>query len=71
MSDDPFFLPGPPQVTAAQARETARLWKGMADHLASLRDGAGMRRALQESQWWMTYSVALGQSEKPEGTPPP
>jgi hypothetical protein len=66
MSDSPFLLPQPPRVTADEARDTARLWKGMADHLATLRDMAGARHAMQESQWWMAHAIALGQP-----TPPP
>lgn len=66
MSDSPFMLPQPPRVTADEARDTARLWKGMADHLTTLRDMAGARHAMQERQWWMAYAIALGQ-----GTPPP
>lgn len=66
MSGSPFLFPQPPRVTAEEARETAPLWKGMADHLATLRDMAGARHAMQESYWWMAYAIALGQ-----GTPPP
>lgn len=51
----------PPDVTAQEARDTARLWKGMADHLSSIRDAAGARRAMQESQWWMACAIATGQ----------
>lgn len=65
MSDNPFMLPTPPRVTADEACHTARLWKGMADHLTALRDLGGARRAMVESQWWMAYAIALGQ------TPPP
>jgi len=59
MSDSPFMLPQPPRVTADEALDTARLWKGMADHLTSLRDLAGARHAMQERQWWMAYAIAL------------
>lgn len=51
----------PPHVTAQVGHDTARLWKGMADHLASIRDAAGAQRAMQESQWWMAYAIATGQ----------
>jgi len=67
MSDPPFPLPQPPWVTADEALDTSRLWKGMADHLTSLRDLAGARHAMQESQWWMAYAFAL----KPKPPPDP
>ncbi len=67
MSASPFMLPQPPRVTQEEALDTARLWKGMSDHLATIRDMAGSRRAMQESQWWMAYSVALGQVKPSDG----
>jgi hypothetical protein len=59
MSDSPFLLPQPPRVTAEEARETARAWKGMADHLRGIRDAAGARHAMTESQWWLAYAHVL------------
>ena len=66
MSGSPFPLPQPPPVTADEARNTARLWKGMAGHLATLHDMAGARHAMRERRWWMPCVIALGQA-----TPPP
>ncbi len=70
MSDSPFMLPHLPRVTAQQALDTSRAWKGMHDHLSGLRDVAGARLALQESQWWMAYSIALAQEPPPEPSAP-
>jgi hypothetical protein len=65
MSDSPFLLPEmPPRGAADQAGTTARLWKGLADHLAPLQDAGGNRRAIQESQWWMAYASALAQRKE-------
>lgn len=66
MRESPFLLPQPPHVTGQQARDTARAWKGMADHLTSIGDAAGGRRAMQESAWWMAYAIALGQTPPDE-----
>lgn len=63
MSDFPF--PHSPRVTAEQARDTARAWKAMADHLSSLPYVAGARNAMRESERWMAYSVALAQVPPP------
>jgi len=64
MSDSPFMLPQPPRVSAEEARDTARAWKGMADHLTAIRDTAGARHAMQESQRWLAYAIALGQPKQ-------
>jgi hypothetical protein len=62
MSDEPFqLLTTPPLVSAVQARDVARAYKGLADHLLGLRATAEARRLEQQSQWWMTYSLALSQ----------
>jgi hypothetical protein len=66
MSDSPFMLPHPPRVTAEQARDTARAYKALADHLEPLGDRAGARRAMTESQWWMAYSIALATGHNPK-----
>jgi hypothetical protein len=63
MSDEPFLLPPVPLMTPAKARDAARLYKAMADHLTEL----GLRQqanvATRDSQWWMTYSIALAQTK--------
>ena len=67
MSDSPFLLPQPPRVTTEEARDTARAWKGMADHLRAIRDVAGSRHALQESQWWLVFAQALSANPRTDG----
>ena len=58
-------LPEPPRMTAEQAQDTARAYKGLADHLESVRDMGGFRNAMMHSQWWLAYAIALGQQTPP------
>jgi hypothetical protein len=56
-----FTLPEtPPLVSAVQARDLARLYKGMADHVRNA-DPGGASDAERRSAWWMAYSIALSQ----------
>ena len=64
MSDDDDLSPlppsGMPRVTAAQARETARAYKLLADHLTAHRDNSGeAARLQQQSKWWLVYAATL------------
>ena len=61
MSDEQFGLPTPPLVSAKQARDVARGYKALADHLAELRVVGEARQAERQSQWWMAYALALSQ----------
>jgi hypothetical protein len=62
MSDDPFMLPEtPPLVTAKQARDTARIFKGLAEHMESIGARGEATRAERQSAWWMAYAIALSQ----------
>ena len=63
MSDEPFMLDGtPPLMSAEQAREVARLYKGFADHMARLGARGDAGRLERQSNWWLGYSVALAQT---------
>lgn len=65
MSDEPFLLPTtPPLMDAAKARDVARGYKGLADHLAELGAAAEAARNRRSSQWWMAYSIALAQTKE-------
>lgn len=61
MSDD-AFPQQPPLMGAVKARNLARLYKGFADALR--RDGhvALANQAERDSQWWLTYAIALSQT---------
>jgi hypothetical protein len=63
MSDEPFLLPPIPLMTPAKARDAARLYKAMSDHLTELGLARQATVALRDSQWWMTYSIALAQTK--------
>jgi hypothetical protein len=62
MSDNPFLLPEtPPLVTATQARDTARIFKGLAEHMENIGARGEATRAERQSAWWMAYAIALSQ----------
>jgi hypothetical protein len=61
VSDEPFGLPGIPLVNATRARDIARAYKALAENLEDARALAEARRAERQSNWWMTYSIALAQ----------
>jgi len=46
-------------VTAEEARDTARYYKGMADHMRDLGASAEANRLERQSNWWLAYSVSL------------
>jgi hypothetical protein len=51
----------PPLVSAVKARNVARLYKGLADALRADGITAQANAADRQSQWWMTYAIALSQ----------
>lgn len=60
MSD--YLLPEtPPLMSAKQARDLARYYRGLAEHLRSLGVNGEARTLDQRSAWWMAYAVALSQ----------
>jgi hypothetical protein len=63
MSDEPFSIPPVPLMEPAKARDVARAYKALAEHLTDLRVPADARRAEQQSQWWLTYAIALAQTK--------
>jgi hypothetical protein len=64
MSDEPFLLPPIPLMTASKARDVARLSKAYADHLTELGLPRQAGIAMRDSQWWLTYSIALAQTKE-------
>jgi hypothetical protein len=64
MSDinPPFMPPPPPLMSAEKARDVARAYKGFADHLAEFGLSRQAQLAMRDSQWWLTYSIALAQT---------
>ena len=59
MSDPLFGLPPIPLMTPERARDVARSYKALADHLRDLGVIADATRAERQSQWWLNYSIAL------------
>ena len=60
MSDDPFTN-RPQLMSAMRARNLGRLHKAYAASLREAGDPSGARLAEQDSQWWLTYAIALSQ----------
>lgn len=52
----------PPLVSAVKARNVARLYKGLADALRADGIAAEANTAERQSQWWLTYAIALSQT---------
>ncbi len=67
MSDDPFSLPPIALMTAERARDIGRSYKALADNLTELGAAREAARAERDSQWWLTYAIALAQT--PPRTP--
>ncbi len=56
-----------PKMSPEAAQEIARGYKWLAESYASAgmtRDATRMER---DSQWWMTYSISLAQTQSSEG----
>jgi hypothetical protein len=64
MSDEPFLHPPTPLMSAARARDVARAYKAHADHLAEFGLSREATLAMRDSQWWLTYSIALAQTKE-------
>jgi len=65
MSDEPpFLLPPIPLMTASKARDVARLYKAQANHLTEFGLAREANLAMRDSQWWLTYSIALAQTKE-------
>lgn len=63
MSDQPFILPPVPLMTAERARDVARAYKAWSEQLTDMGLQRESARAGRDSQWWMTYSLALSQTK--------
>jgi hypothetical protein len=66
MSDDPFTIPPIPMMSAEKARDVARAIQGLANHLTEIGVPTEAARFERTSQWWLTYSIALAQTRKPD-----
>ncbi len=64
MSDD-FSLPPTPLMTPAKARDVARSYMALADHLTELGVVREAALAMRDSQWWLSYAIALAQTREP------
>ena len=62
MSDEPFFLPHPPLMSAVEARNLARMYKSMADHLRSRSVLGEVPYMERQSAWWLAYAISLSQT---------
>jgi len=63
MSDTPFALPPIPLMTAEKARDTARAYQALAEHLHEVGSRLEAGRLERQAQWWLTYSIALAQTK--------
>lgn len=61
MSDDRFTLPQAPLMTPERARDVARNYKALAENLTELGAAREAALAMRDSQWWLTYAIALTQ----------
>jgi hypothetical protein len=62
MSDEPFAIPPVPLMDAAKARDVARAYKAWAGQLTEMGLTREAAAAARDSQWWLTYSIALAQT---------
>jgi len=62
MSGQPYTPPSKPLMTPERARDLARSYKALAEQLAEAGDNAESRRMERDAQWWLTYSIALAQT---------
>ena len=64
------FPDQPPLMSAVKARNLGRLYKGFAEALRTDGHETLARGAEAQSQWWLTYAIALSQippgATKPE-----
>jgi hypothetical protein len=63
MSDEPFFPGRPRLMTPEAARDIARGYKGLAMTFTEADMHRDAARAMQDSQWWLTYALALSQTK--------
>jgi hypothetical protein len=50
-------------MTPEQAQDLVRDYKAMADHLSAAGVHLDAARMERDSQWWLTYSIALAQTK--------
>lgn len=72
MNDEPFMPPQPPPLmSATKARNLARAYKGMANHLRSEGLTAEANVMERDANWWLFYAIALSQTPPDEEKPTP
>lgn len=64
MSDEPFLTPPTPLMTATKARDVARAYKAWSAQLTEMGLARESAVAARDSQWWMTYAIALAQTKE-------
>jgi hypothetical protein len=65
VSDEvPFSLPPAPLTTPEKARDIARDYKAWAVRLTEYGLTREVAVATRDSQWWLTYAIALAQTQK-------
>lgn len=57
-------LPPIPPMSVEKARDVGRAYKSLADHLTEFGLPHQAALATRDSQWWLTYSIALAQTAK-------
>lgn len=70
MSDEPFTIPPVPMMTPEKARDIARAYQGLAEHLREI-DAPARQIMLEERrwQWWLTYAITLTQTNGDDRKP--
>jgi hypothetical protein len=63
VSDEPFMIPPVPLMEPGKARDVARGYQAMADHLHEVGYLREATRLERQAQWWLTYSIALAQTK--------
>jgi hypothetical protein len=61
--DEPFSVPPAPFMNARKARDIGRAHQGWASYLTGQGLDAEAARAMRQAQWWLTYAIALAQTE--------
>jgi hypothetical protein len=59
-----FVPPQPPLLSPEKARDLARAYKALAGQLTETGQARQASLAMRDSQWWLTYAIALAQTGK-------
>ena len=65
VSDEPFMLDEtPPLMSAEQARDVARHYKGLADHMRRLGARGDVTLLERQSNWWLAFALVLAKTKE-------